>query len=155
MLKLKNIVLTSPVTEDEYKYYYHFRWQQLRQPLDLPLGSEQDKYESVSFHCMARIANNEIVGVGRISPESNRHIPQNQMRIRFMAVIDHYRSLGIGSRILQNLLSHADANNISRCWLNARSDAVTFYEKNGFEVVKSIETDLTIPHFEMEIYLKP
>ena len=155
LLKLKDVSFISPATESEFKDYYKFRWQQLRQPLDLPIGSERDEFEDASFHCAAIAAPEGIIGIGRISPEPHPSCPDKQMRIRYMAVADDYRSRGIGSMIVEKLLLHAQANNVTRCWLNARSDAVPFYEKNGFKVVKSIETDLAIAHFEMEIYLKP
>ena len=147
---LKNISLTSPNTSIEFERYYQFRWQQLRKPLKLPIGSEQDEYESVSFHCVALDSKQEIIAVGRISPESD-----NQMRIRYMAVADQYQQQGIGSMILRALLKYAQQQNISMCWLNARLEAVPFYEKNGFIVVGGSETELAIPHKRMEIYLKP
>jgi len=147
---LKNISLTSPSTAAEFERYYQFRWQQLRKPLNLPKGSEQDEYESISFHCIAVDSSQEIIAVGRITPESD-----NQMRIRYMAVADQYQHQGLGSMILRALLRYAQQQNISMCWLNARVEAVSFYEKNGFSVVGCSETDLAIPHKRMEIYLKP
>lgn len=147
---LKNISLTSPNTPVEFERYYQFRWQQLRKPLNLPIGSEQDEYESVSFHSVAIDSSQQIIAVGRITPESG-----NQMRIRYMAVAAQFQHRGIGTMILQALLRYAQQQNIYMCWLNARLEAVPFYEKNGFTVVGDSETDLTIPHKRMEIYLKP
>ena len=150
MPDLKSISVVSPITQDDFIRYYKFRWQQLRQPLNLAMGSERDGYESISFHCMAIDLDEQIIGVGRISPEANK-----QMRIRYMAVLDKHRTRGVGSMILKSLLKHAKYQNATRCWLNARSHVVPFYEKNGFKVVKPAETDLEIPHMLMEIYLKP
>ena len=143
------------MTEAEFQDYYQFRWQQLRQPLNLPIGSEKDEFESVSFHCTAMKPAEGIIGIGRISPESNQSCLDEQMRIRYMAVANECRLKGIGSIIIERLLLYAERNQVTRCWLNARAEAVPFYEKNGFAVVKSVETDLAIAHFEMEIYLKP
>ena len=145
---MENIKFISPKTADEFERYYHFRWQLLREPLNLPLGSEQDEHEAVSFHSLAINSEGDIVGVGRISPEHDQ-----QMRIRYMAVASQYRSQGIGSLIVQKLLQYAETNEVAKCWLHARIGAVTFYEKNGFSVVKSIETDIAVPHMLMEINL--
>ena len=55
--------------------------------------------------------------------------------------------------IVQKLLQYAETNEVAKCWLHARKGAVRFYEKNGFSVVKSIETDIAVPHMLMEINL--
>lgn len=112
------------------------------------MGSEQDEYESISFHQAAIDQRNNVIGVGRISPESSA-----VMRIRYMAVADDFRRQGIGSHIVQNLLAYAKQNNVGMCWLNARENAVEFYRKNGFDVINSIETGLKIAHFQMKIQL--
>jgi|TARA_B110000238_G_C16110769_1_gene432585 hypothetical protein len=54
-------ILTSPKSENDFELYYRFRWQQLRQPLNLAEGSERD-----SFHCMALDNDNSIIGIGSI-----------------------------------------------------------------------------------------
>jgi predicted GNAT family N-acyltransferase len=146
---LNDIFIKSPVTELELEEYYRFRWAMLRQPLGLALGSEKDALECDAFHCMAVNSSHRILGVGRINNESKQI-----MRIRYMAVSENYRGQGVGSMILDALLLHAKQKNIYKCWLNARTGAVAFYEKNAFKVVKEIETDLLIPHVQMEIYLE-
>ena len=143
---MENIALFSPNTIAEFEHYYQFRWQQLRQPINLPIGSEKDECESTSFHLMAMNERQNIIGVGRISPED-----EGVMRIRYMAVASGYRQRGVGSTIVRSLLNYARQHGANRCWLNARADAVEFYKRNGFEVIKAIETDLPIPHFQMEI----
>lgn len=144
----KNIVLSSPSSRTEYEEYFQFRWQHLRRPLGLARGSEQDEYENVSYHCVAFDSNKKIIGVGRITPCSN-----NDMQIRYMAVSRAYRKIGVGSMILKELLLHAKEQGADRCWLNARVGAVAFYQKNGFEVVRKVDTCLAIAHFLMQIEL--
>ncbi len=143
---LNAIIVKTPVTDNEFARYFNFRWRLLRKPLQLPEGSEQDEHEATSFHCYALNNDLEIVGVGRITPQERL-----VMQIRYMAVAENYRHQGVGSLILQSLLDYAKHNHAQDCWLNARNDACTFYEKNGFKLVKKIHTDLPIPHYRMEI----
>jgi predicted GNAT family N-acyltransferase len=143
-----DFILTSPKSEDDFERYYEFRWEQLRKPLNLPLGSERDPLDERSFNCMALNCENLIIGVGSIQSADN-----NTMRIRYMAVMQQLRGLGIGSEIVKSLLAYAVENRACKCWLNARSNATQFYKKQGFEVIGEIETELTVPHFKMEISL--
>ena len=36
--------IRSPQTLEEWKDYFHLRWQILRDPLQQPVGSERDEY---------------------------------------------------------------------------------------------------------------
>ncbi|MDW3096266.1 MAG: GNAT family N-acetyltransferase [Gammaproteobacteria bacterium] len=141
--------LTSPKSNDDFKRYYQFRWEQLRRPLDLPFGSEQDPLDEKSFHCMVIINQDELVGIGSIQPAEI-----NSMRIRYMAVSKEFQRLGIGSAIIKNLLEYANENHAIKCWLNARSNVLEFYKQQGFKVVGEVEAEISIPHFKMETLLK-
>ena len=94
---------------------------------------------------MAVTADGSIMGVGRIHRQED-----HSMRIRYMAVSKSYRHLGVGSLILQRLLSFASENTCSKYWLYARSEAVVFYQKNGFSIIGPAHISLTIPHYQME-----
>ncbi|MEM8845178.1 MAG: GNAT family N-acetyltransferase [Pseudomonadota bacterium] len=142
---MAKFILRSPKSDKEFEQYFYFRWQQLREPLKLPRGSEQDDLEDQAFHCMAIMPNQKIIGVGRINHELN-----NAMRIRYMAVDQTVQSKGVGSAILQKLIEYAKQKHAKTCWLNAREKACTFYLKQGFEIQDKIESDLNIPHFRME-----
>lgn len=142
------MLIKSPSTEQEFASYYQFRWEQLRKPLGLSLGSERDQKEDHAHHCMVVNADGSIVGVGRI-----HYIGLQEMQIRYMAVDIQFQNQGIGTSILNFLLSFAGDQRVSRCWLNARSDACQFYEKAGFEILGPVTSEIDIPHFRMEISL--
>ena len=146
---MQKCLLLSPRTPEEFKSYYNFRWQQLRQPLNLPPGSEQDDYEADAYHCMAMSPDHKILGVGRI----NLHAPR-VMRIRYMAIDKNVQGRGVGSAILNRLLDYAKTQDAELCWLNARQQACGFYQQHKFAIVGKAETDLQIPHFRMEKYIK-
>ena len=138
------ITYKSPVTDKEFLDYYSFRWQMLRQPLNLPRGSEQDDIEMQSFH-IAAYEGKTIIGVGRIHIE-----PDHSARIRYMAVRGDYQNQGVGSRILQNLEKIADTENLKTCWLNAREGAINFYLKNGYVIKGQSNSELAVRHVRME-----
>ena len=123
----------SPKSTDQFKKYYHLRWQILRKPYGQVLGSEKDDYENVSFHQMVLDPNKKVVAVGRIHC---LNINQNIAQIRFMAVHNHYVNKGIGREILVNLEMYANNNNIKKIILHSRLSAIGFYLKNGYKKIK-------------------
>lgn len=142
---IPDILFTSPKTEEEFSRYYHFRWEQLRAPLDFPPGSERDEHESDAFHACAMKPDHEIIAVGRI-----HHIDDDHSRIRFMAVAEKYQRLGIGTFLLTMLERYAKTQQRSRIWLHARADVYHFYEVNGYMATGEVETTLPIKHFRVE-----
>ena len=143
-----DFILTSPKSDNDFERYYQFRWEHLRKPLNLPLGSERDPLDTQSFHSMVVNQENSIIGIGSIQPADN-----NAMRIRYMAVNEAFQRLGIGSAIIRELLAYARQNRLSECWLNARSTVVGFYQQHGFEVIGEVGTELAVPHFKMQTSL--
>lgn len=137
--------ITSPVTAEDFERYYLFRWQQLRQPLHYPPGSERDAREASAYHCMALDENDSIIGVGRIHLEHSQ-----RAQIRYMATAPELRRRGVGSAILTDLLEYASSRNIELCWLKARTSVCAFYSAHGFTVTGPAESELPIPHVRME-----
>lgn len=137
--------ITSPKSPEEFDRYFHFRWQQLRQPLQFPLGSERDEHEAMAFQRMAMNKNNKIIGVGRIHLET----PSCAI-VRYMATAPDMRHKGIGSAILRDLLAHATEIGATICGLNARESVCAFYQSQGFEIIGSATSELPILHVLME-----
>ncbi len=138
------VVYRSPETEKEFENYLKFRWEQLRKPLGLTQGSEQDELENSAFH-IAAFNNEKIIGVGRLQIEK-----EASARIRYMAVDNKFRKQGIGSRLLEELENTAKAKGVKKCWLNARESAARFYLKNNYEIRGEATSELEIPHQKME-----
>ena len=123
------IAISSPHSPDEYEEYYFFRWELLRAPWNQPLGSERDRYDAVARHLLGRNDSGEIVAVGRI------HFPESGLaQIRYMATREDHRGLGIGSSILGRLEKVAIDRGVQAIFLNARAEAVSFYERLGYKV---------------------
>lgn len=120
--------LITPQTENQIAKYYYFRWQMLREPLQMPLGSERDEFDEMSYHRMIVDGRGRPIAAGRLYIT-----PENEGQIRFMAVKPNRRNRGVGSFILVALESFARQEGVKRLVCNARQDAISFYKKNGFE----------------------
>ncbi|ENM3807882.1 bifunctional GNAT family N-acetyltransferase/hotdog fold thioesterase [Vibrio cholerae] len=120
--------LITPTTDNQLNKYFHFRWQMLREPWRMPIGSERDEYDSMSHHRMIVDSRGYPIAIGRLYIT-----PDCEGQIRYMAVKANRRSKGMGSLILVALESLARQEGAKRLVCNAREDAIPFYAKNGFE----------------------
>lgn len=121
--------LITPKTENQWNKYYQFRWQMLREPWRMPVGSERDEFDTMSYHRMITDSRGRPMAIGRLYIT-----PDNEGQIRFMAVKQNRRSKGLGSLVLVALESLARQEGAKRLVCNAREDAIAFYQKNGFEL---------------------
>ncbi|HAS4473978.1 TPA: GNAT family N-acetyltransferase [Vibrio cholerae] len=120
--------LITPTTDNQLNKYFHFRWQMLREPWRMPIGSERDEYDSMSHHRMIVDSRGYPMAIGRLYIT-----PDCEGQIHYMAVKANRRSKGMGSLILVALESLARQEGAKRLVCNAREDAIPFYAKNGFE----------------------
>ena len=104
----------------------------------LPLRScyyEEDAIHG-TFHLAAYI-DDRLVGISSFYPEEHPdldQLPAPQFRIRGMASLDEYRRKGIGSSLLKRGERIVKERGGKLLWCNARTNAIPFYEKLGFEV---------------------
>lgn len=120
----------SPKSPEEFDAYFQLRWETLREPWGQPRGSERGDDEDESFHLMA-IENERVFGVGRIHA-----IDDKLMQIRYMGVAEKARGRGVGRGLIAGLEAHALASGAHTIQLNARENAVPFYEANGYRIVE-------------------
>lgn len=139
------MIIKSPQTKREFFDYYDLRWRVLRAPWNQPKGSEQDDLEGQSIHIIT-VEENKIVGCGRAHFNSDV-----EAQIRYMAVEKDWQGKGVGKLILDKLEQSVIEKGAKKIILHARDNAVKFYEKNGYKVVKESHTLFgSIPHFLME-----
>lgn len=120
--------LITPRTENQIKKYYQFRWQMLREPWQMPLGSERDEYDGMSHHRMIVDGRGRPIAIGRLYIT-----PDCEGQIRYMAVKANRRGKGMGSLLLVALESFARQEGAKRLVCRAREAAIPFYQSNGFE----------------------
>ena len=117
----------APKNKAELAHYYQLRWQVLREPWQQPLGSEKDDLEAQSYHRVIVDDMDNIVGVGRIHKSSQYHA-----QIRYMAISDDLRGQGLGKLLISQLEQIAAVAGIKTIELNARNNAVGFYQALGY-----------------------
>ena len=120
--------LRAPITAEEFAHYFQFRWKILRQPWQQPLGSEQDEREKNAIHRMILDDQANVLAVGRLEK-----VTDTQGQIRFMAVNDNMQGQGLGQQIISALEEQARILGMTEIVLNARDQAVGFYQKLGYE----------------------
>ncbi|UJP04385.1 MAG: GNAT family N-acetyltransferase [Nitrosomonas sp.] len=101
---------------------------------------EWDEYDAVSQHALAINAAGHPIGTARLLPDG--HIGR-------MAVLKHYRGLGIGGALLQKILEEFAKQGLPQAILNAQTSAIKFYEKFGFRVDGDEFMEAGIPHVRM------
>ena len=138
------MILSQPKTEKEFQQYYNLRWRILRKPWGQPEGSERDSSDENYYHIMA-IIDKTIAGVARLEfPE------RGLAQLRYMAVDIEFQGNGIGRKIVEHMEQYSKDNNAHEIFLNARENAVGFYEKLGYKITaKSYLLFDSIQHYKM------
>lgn len=110
----------------------------------VPSDMEEDRFDPVSLHLLASFKGSGPVGTGRLLPDG--HIGR-------MAVRRPFRSQGIGSALLMELIHHARITDKKTLTLNAQCSAVSFYERFGFLAKGEVFEEAGIPHQRMQLQL--
>ncbi|MBK9401262.1 MAG: GNAT family N-acetyltransferase [Bacteroidetes bacterium] len=129
--------------EDEY---FLLRWEVLRKPWNQPKGTERDELELKTLHRMIVASDQVIVATGRLQLNE-----PTVAQIRYMAVHEQFRGLQLGKAMMEELESLARDAGAEKVILQARENALQFYESCGYEIV--METFLlyeSIQHYLME-----
>ena len=111
----------------------------------VPEELEWDGLDAEARHWLVTTAQGEAVATARLL--ANGHIGR-------MAVLAAYRGMGIGSLLLQAILSTARQLGMTELFLNAQVSALGFYEKSGFIAEGDIFDDAGIPHRRMRLPLQ-
>lgn len=135
----------EPATPEEFEKYYRLRYETLREPWGEPEGSERAADDDTAIHAMLVDEDGEAVGVCRL----HLNTPQ-EGQLRFMGIREDKRGQQLGFRLMEYMEARAKALNVISMMLHARENAVDFYRRNGYEVVKeSYILFGTIQHYLM------
>ena len=138
------MIRISQPEEKDMDQYFELRWRVLRKPWNQPRGSEIDEMDDRAIH-LAAYDGDRIVAVARLHFNS-----EEEAQIRYMAVDERYRNRGIGSEMLKELERVAREKGAKYIVLEARENAVNFYLKNGYVMVKkSFLLFDSIQHYRM------
>ncbi|MCP3429133.1 bifunctional GNAT family N-acetyltransferase/hotdog fold thioesterase [Opacimonas viscosa] len=129
--------IITPKTEEQFRQYYQFRWQILREPFNYPKGSEKDEYENVAEHRMVLNNKNEIIAVGRCHFNT-----AEEVQIRHIAVSFDAHGKGMGRVILSALENFAVENGAIRAVTNSLETSEHFFRSCGYVVADEAAQDL-------------
>ena len=137
--------IIEPVSEEDLAKYYHLRWQELRAPWQQPEGTERAPDDDTAIHALLLDDSGAAAGVCRLHYES-----AEEGQLRFMAIRKNLQNKGLGKLLLDYLEDKARKAGRKYITLQAREQAVPFYERNGYRLVN--KTHLLfgeIQHFKM------
>jgi predicted GNAT family N-acyltransferase len=121
--------IKSPQTDSEWKAYYALRFNVLREPWNQPHGSEVLDDEDQAIHAIA-VAGEEVLGVARMHESAT-----NQGQVRCVAIATIAQGKGIGKAIMAYLEDQAKTKGWTEIVLEARENAVPFYERIGYTII--------------------
>jgi predicted GNAT family N-acyltransferase len=119
--------VSEPVSPEDFAKIFNLRFDVLRAPWNQPRGSEKDENESSAIHALIKDKSGKCIASGRLQFNN-----AEEGQIRFMAVETEYRGQGLGKMILDFLEQKAKANNTFSIVLQARENALQFYERAGY-----------------------
>ncbi|MEO8803087.1 MAG: GNAT family N-acetyltransferase [Rudaea sp.] len=108
----------------------------------VPREDEEDEFDGAARHVLARDAQGNAIGTGRLTP---------QRMIGRMAVLRDWRGKNIGTAILNTLIEQARALHYPEVQMHAQTHAVPFYEAFGFVCEGDEFSECEILHFHMRM----
>ncbi len=115
----------------------------------VPEENEFDDYDLKVAHLVI-FSEGEAVATGRNIPYG-----ENEVKIGRIAVKKDKRKLGLGAKIVKELIRKAQEDGAKCIHLGAQTQALGFYEKCGFKKVGTSEyLEENIPHYEMYLELE-
>jgi predicted GNAT family N-acyltransferase len=144
------ISVCIPETENDFEKYFQLRWEILRKRWNRPKGSEQDEGEKTSFHFALLNEKKEFIGTCRLQLNS-----EEESQVRSMCVRNDYQGKQLGNLLIQAAEQKAKTMNAKSIVLHARENALNFYKRNGYLLVKkSYVLFDVIQHYEMRKKIK-
>tara|TARA_B100001123_G_scaffold376258_1_gene442789 strand:+ start:188 stop:619 length:432 start_codon:yes stop_codon:yes gene_type:complete len=95
----------------------------------IPWRWEFDIHDDSAIHLIV-LNSNEIVGTGRFYYDNDLR----DYKLGRMAVLNNFRSQGIGSKILIKIEEIAKKKNVPKIILEAQADKLDFYFKHGYKI---------------------
>lgn len=110
--------------------------------------AELAAHEPTEVFAVGAFCGRRLIAVGLIGREGG----PGAWRVRGMATEPAMRGRGAGTLVLGALVEHAIKHGARRVWCNARTRAVSLYERAGFrKVSEEFELPEIGPHFVMEL----
>ena len=128
----------------EYKQMIDLRYAILRQPLGLNF-SEDELLKEKDNILIAAFDEEKILGCCMLVKQD-----RNTLQLRQMAVNNNLQRKGIGASIMSFAESISKDKGYNKIVMNARNNAIGFYEKFGYKVKSGEFIQYNTPHHVME-----
>ncbi|GLX78543.1 N-acetyltransferase [Thalassotalea insulae] len=79
------------------------------------------------------------------------YIDGDNARLRKFATLPAFQSRGVGSKVIEHIVSELKKLKISYFWCDARTTALTFYQKFGLDVQGPEFTKSGLPYYKMAV----
>ncbi len=129
---------------NEYKQMIDLRYAILRQPLGLNFSEEELLKEKDNI-LIAAFDEEKILGCCMLVKQD-----RNTLQLRQMAVNNNLQGKGIGASIMSFAESISKDKGYNKIVMNARNNAIGFYEKFGYKVKSEEFIQYNTPHHVME-----
>lgn len=142
----KNIIISNVELEE----IYPLRSRVLRPGQAIESCHYKEDSVSGCFHLGAKVGS-EVIGIASFYEEPHLSLPANlSYRLRGMAVLEEYRSSGVGKQIINRAIDICKQASADLLWCNARQSAAGFYKKLDFDYHgDSFDLPNIGPHFVM------
>lgn len=134
---------TTDTQSKIYKEALKIRYEVFVGEQKVPEDIEVDELENQSQH-LVFYENNEPVGTARIF-----HVGDGLYKMQRVAILKKYRGQGYGKKLIKEIEHQVQNLHGKKITLGAQLQALSFYEKLGYEVEGPEFMDAGIPHREM------
>lgn len=134
---------TTDTQSKIYKEALKIRYEVFVGEQNVPEDIEVDELENQSQH-LVLYENNEPVGTARIF-----HVRDGLYKMQRVAILKKYRGQGYGKKLIKEIEHQVQNLHGKKITLGAQLQALSFYEKLGYEVEGPEFMDAGIPHREM------
>lgn len=128
----------------EYQQMVQLRNDILRRPLGLVFTPEELEKEKEEI-LIGAFEEDKMLGCCMLINQE-----AGVVRLRQMAVLNNLQGKGIGRALMQFAENIARDRGNKKITMHARTTAIGFYEKLGYQVCGNQFEEVTIPHFTME-----
>ncbi|WP_146553118.1 GNAT family N-acetyltransferase [Rummeliibacillus sp. SL167] len=133
-------------TQEDLQREFDIRIRVFVEEQKVPKEEEIDSYDHLGgecYHFLVTTDEDQAIGTGRV------RLVDGIGKLQRVAVLEEYRSHGIGRIIIQALEDKAKELGASKVKLDGQIQAQGFYEKLGYEVKSGVFLDAGIEHVLM------
>lgn len=143
-INISYITIASP----KYLQVWELREEVLRKPIGLSLKNEDLSWDKEDVMFIAE-HNGKVIGCLML-----HDVPKGAVKLRQMAVYNEWQGKGVGKMLVQAAERFCSEKGYSRIVLHARKEALGFYKTLGYGIYGEEFTEVGIPHFAMQRWLK-